>query len=208
MQSAMGQDMGTLSELVANYMLYHWGVNTAARQVLTTGRNTTAHTPSGTGNRKLLTLANIKSAAKLLNKDNVPQEDRYMMFSADMYEQFQTLLDATTYQDFSRYFDADKGIIGKFYGFNILMRSTTLIYTEATPPVKKLPGAAAAATDNDSILFWHKDWIERAIGDIKIFEDTGNPAYYGDIYSLLAMAGGRVVDQNAVGVGAIIQDNG
>lgn len=206
MDSAMGQDMKAISQLVAEWMLYAWAPTTAARYVRTTGATSPAYTTDGTGVRKLLTLVDVKNAFKMLNKDNVPMDGRYMIMDADMYNQLLTLLDATTYTDFSKYFDAATGVVGKLYSFNIIVRSTALVYTSASPAVKKAPGAAGAATDHGAALFFHRDWVERAIGDTKIFEKVKDPTYYGDIYSLLIRAGGRSVETNSIGVGALIQE--
>lgn len=205
MASAMGQDMGAVKQLLADYMVYHWAPSAAAQIVRTTGGNVTAHLPSATGNRKYFLTADLRSAKKVLDKQNVPMGDRYALLSADMYEQLLISMSDSTYRDFSRYEEADKGIVGMLYGFKLYMRATTVVYTNASTPVKKLPSAAAAATDNDCVLCWHKDFVERAIGTVNIFENLNDATYYGDIYSLLVRAGGRAVENDSIGVVAIVQ---
>lgn len=206
MASAMGQDMNAIKDLVAQWIAYHWGPTAAAQMVRTTGTTgVAAHVTGATGNRKELLLANVRSAKKILDKQNIPSGDRYMLLDADMYDQLIGTMDGTTYKDFSRYFDADKGVVGMIYGFKVYMRATTLSYTNASTPVKRLPGADDLTTANAAALCWHKDYVERAIGTTDIFEDLNNPTYYGDIYSLLVRAGGRGVDNDYKGVVAIIQ---
>lgn len=206
MASAMGQDMGAISDLVAQWMAYHWGPVAAAQHVRTTGGTSiAAHVSGATGNRKELLLADIRSAKKVLDKQDIPSGDRYMLLDADMYDQLLATMDTTTYKDFSQYFNAAEGVVGMIYGFKVYMRSTVLSYTNATLPVKRLPGAAALTTANAAALCWHKDYLERAIGSTEIFEELNSPTYYGDIYSLLVRAGGRGVENDYKGVVAIIQ---
>ena len=206
MASAMGQDMGAISELVAEWMAYHWGPLAAAQHVRTTGTTgILSHVTGATGNRKELKLVDIRNAKKILDKQNMPSGDRYMLIDADMYDQLLAELSESAYRDFSRYVDAEKGVVGMIYGFKVYMRATVLSYTNASLPVKRLPGADALTTANAAILCWHKDYVERAIGTTNIFETLNSPEYYGDIYSLLVRAGGRGVENDYKGVVAIIQ---
>lgn len=46
-----------------------------------------------------------------------------------------------------------------------------------------VPGQALNATDNLGVFCWQKDSNSKAQGDINVFQDLGNPQYYGDIYS-------------------------
>jgi len=205
MSSTMGQDMGAIKQLVADWMIYHWAPTATAQIIRTTGGAVAAHLPSATGNRKYFVSADLRTAKKKLDKQNVPSHDRYALISADMYEQLLISMSDSTYKDFSRYEEADKGIVGMLYGFKLYMRSDTVIYTNASPPVKRLPTATAAATDNDCVLCWQKDYVERAIGTVNIFEQLNAPEYYGDIYSLLIRAGGRAIENNSIGIVAIVQ---
>jgi len=207
MSSAMGQDMGAITELVAEWVLYAWapGATESTSYVRTTGANATAHVTGATGNRKVVVLADIKSLMTKFNKWNIPKNDRYLMLDSDMYQQLTDAMDATAYKDFSQYFDAKTGVVGKLYGFQIIERSTVLSYTNAATPVLRLPGAADLTTANGAGLAWQKDYIERAIGTTNIFEDLNNPTYYGDIYSLLVNAGGRFIENGGKGVAALIQ---
>lgn len=205
-QSIMGMHINDLAELIGDWFLYYWAPTTAAQIVRTTGDAVLSHTTDATGNRKAITLADVKSAQKAMNKNSVPQNDRYAVLDADMYDQFTKDLDANSTRDFSKYFDAAKGIVGKIYGFTFLdPRATALVYDNSSTPVPKEPGAAGAAADNAAGLFWHKDAVIRAMGTPEMFEDTDSPTYYGDIISALQRAGGRKRRNDAKGVVAIVQ---
>jgi hypothetical protein len=80
-------------------------------------------------------------------------------------------------------------------------------YTNASTPARKQWGTNGAATDNAAVICWQKQSLERALGDVKFFEDLGNPTYYGDIYSALIRLGGRIRRNDGKGVLAIVQDS-
>lgn len=192
-----------LNETVGVTMLAAWAP-TSARFIRTSGEAVPAHLNGATGNRKKFVLKDLKAAQKQMNKDNVPTEGRYAILDADMYDQLTDQLTESQYRDFSRAYDEKTGVVGKLYGFNIMQRSYVLAYTGAGNV--KDPGTAGAATDNAAALCWHEASVERALGDVKFFEDLDNPQYYGDIYSALVRMGGRIRRADSKGVIAIVQD--
>lgn len=200
-QSVTGEAQSALRETVAENLLVKWAPTTVLK---TTGSAVAASAPSGTGNRKAIVLADLQAAMKALNKNDIPNESRYALFSAEMYDQFITSLSATQYRDFSQAYDPVNGILGRLYGFNIMMRSSVLIY-DASYAVKAV-GAAGATTDNEAVLCWQQNSVERALGEVKFFEDMQNPLYYGDIYSFLVRMGGRIRRNDSKGVLVIAQD--
>lgn len=206
MESMMGQDMRAIKQLVAEWMLYHWRAEGAANIIRTSGGTSPAYLADATGVRKLLTLSQFEEAQAVMDENDIPDGDRYAMLDARMHQQLVQLMNPTTYKDFSKAMDLQKGIIGELYGFKFLKRSTAIRYDNTGTPVAKNPAAVNAATDNAGILVWHKDWVERAIGTTEIFEKLKDPQYYGDIYSLLIRAGGRKVEANGKGVLAIVQE--
>jgi capsid protein len=203
--SVLDETESAIRSLVADWMLYNWRAESASGIVRTTGANVTAHMPSATGTRKKLTLADIKSARLVLNKQSVPKEDRFLLIDSDMYDQLMDELNISTYRESSKDLDLPKGVIGKLFGFNIMERTTVLTANNAGTPVIQLPGAAGAATDNGVAFAWQRNTVERALGMINFFENLGDPTYYGDIYSALVRMGGRKRRNDQKGVVAIIQ---
>lgn len=191
-----------LGETVAVSLIHRWLPKEPSRLIRTTGAVVAAHIEGATGNRKAITLSDLKRAQKQFNKDNVPTEGRYIMLDADMYDQFTEQLSVTQERDFSRAIDEKTGIVGKLYGFNFLQRSHVAAYDNETPLD---PDTEAKATDCAAALCWHVGSVERALGDVKFFEDEGNPTYYGDIYSGLVRLGGRIRRSDCKGVVAIVQ---
>lgn len=205
-QSALAEHTGVLQEMIADNIVISWAPSVATSQIRTTGANYTAHTTGATGTRKGLALADVKKASSTLTKHKVRKTDRFMIVSQDMFDQLEDELKATASRDYSRVEDPTTGVIAKLYGFNIIVvPSATPVYNNAATPVVKAYGAAGATTDNDSAICYQKDALELALGSTEFFSDEGNPTYYGDIYSALVTAGGRIRRNDQKGVVAIIQ---
>jgi hypothetical protein len=197
----LGEHMAVLNETVADDMLIKWGGN--ATVVKTTGA-AVAPITGQTGNRKGFSHTDLKKLMIKMNANNVPKNDRYVLIDDNMFEFFYDSLSDNQQKDFSRYIDAENGIVGKLHGFNIMTRSSVLAMTSADA-VKAL-GAALAATDNLASLAWQKDTVAFAIGDTKLFQNMNDALYYGDVHSALVMAGGRVRRGDGLGVYIIAQD--
>lgn len=206
-QSVLREKQDAIAELMGDWILKAWAPTTAAQMVRTTGNAVVAHVDSATGNRKAVTIADIKAASLKMNANGVPQTGRYALLDANMYDQLLGDLSATQYRDFSGALDAQNGILGKLYGFTFLSpRATVLRYTAATPPVPLDPDASGTTTHHGGGLLWQQDAVIRAIGEIKIFEQQDAPEYYGTIISALLRAGGRKRRNDAKGVVALVQE--
>lgn len=216
--SVLGDHVNTLIEAIGDEMLYNWvrafkpaagGGTTAdnlpaSKKIGTTGEATAVNPVDGqTGTRKALTYADLDAAQAMMNKDNVQKTERYAMLESYMYKQFVNSLSTNQMAAFQQSADLAKGIVGEYAGFKILERSNVLSFT--TAGVVNAPGAALAATDNLACLLWQKNSVTKAIGETKLFDDKGNPLYYGDVYSALLKAGGRCRREDWKGVIAIVQ---
>jgi hypothetical protein len=206
--SLLGESKAAIAEMVGDWMLRYWAPSAAACIKRTSGSTTvTAH--YGTGTRKIITLDDVKGIQKLMNSWSVPQEGRIAQLDAEMYDQFTSQLNVTQYRDFSAAYDITKGIVGKIYGFEFLdPRASVLKYSNASTPVVYDPGAADNTTDNGAGLFWQKDLVVRAMGDNEMFSNENDPQHYGDIYSFLLRAGGRIKRNDSKGVVALVQAAG
>ena len=204
--SVLQEDQANLNEIIANWMLFKWAQVGENRFLRTTGGSIDAHLPGATGSRKKFVVDELKRANKMMNKDGVPKVDRYALFSADMYDQLITDTQFTQYRDSIRDLNLPEGVITRLHGFWIMDRATVLVATNTDAPVIKTPDAGSATTDNDVVLCWQKQSVERAMGQTKAFEQKGNPTMFGDVYSFLQRMGGRVRRNDEKGVVLIIQD--
>lgn len=191
-QSVLSEDKAALQNSVAEEFIYKWSPTAAAQILRTTGEAVAAHLPSATGNRKKFTRQDVRSANKLLNKNNIPETGRYCLVDAEMHDQLLESLTETQVNAFLGSANPATGSIGKLYGFEFYMRSKAAVYTNASTPAPKYLTDAGAATDNAGAIFWQENCTERALGTVKMFENTADPLYYGDIYSFLCRAGGRI----------------
>jgi hypothetical protein len=203
-ESVFGEHLESLRERIADEMLYNWRVTSSGQIIRTTGGAVTAHLDSATGNRKLFDKSDLRAARKLMNKQNISKVDRYALVSSEMMDQLQSDVDLIK-RDYAQELDMKNGVIMRLFGFELIERSNTLVYTNAGTPVPKAVAAAAAATDNDAVICWQKNAVSRAMGEVKFFDDTDNPLYYGDIYSALVRMGGRQRRTNGEGIVAIVQ---
>lgn len=203
--SVIGDHVNGLSETRADDLLIKWAGGTTNTILRTTGAaDGEALSTSATGTRKALTKDDLRKAAAVMDRQNIPAYDRYAIIPSDMYQQLLTD-SALLARDgiFGGEVDLKKGIVGELYGFKLIKRSSTVVFDNAATPVLKAFGAAGAATDNMAVLCWQKNCVTKAIGEIKFFEDIGQPTQYGDVYSALVKAGGRV--KRGAGLVPIVQ---
>lgn len=202
--SVIIQDRAQIIEKASVQMLYNWSPD-SNHFVRTSGTKTvTAYTKDATGNRKALVKADVLNLMTKFNADNIPQEDRYLLLDAYMYAQ---LLNDLTEGDQRAFFasaNAQKGILGQLFSFNVMQRSQVLRY--ATGGTLTKWNVSGAATDNAAGLAWHMNSLSRALGEVKVFDDMDNPLYYGDIYSFLIRVGGTIRRNDKKGVYALVQD--
>ncbi|MEJ5316778.1 MAG: phage capsid protein [Tenuifilum sp.] len=202
--SVIGEQSEALSELVGTWMFRYWAPATAENIIRTTGDAVAAHV--GTGNRKKLTVADVKRAKLLLDRMGVPADGRVIALDADLYDQFTDELTASQYRDFSQAYDASRGVVGQLFGFTFLApRTSVLIYTNDATPAPVDPGSTIQDSYNAGGLIWHRNSVIRAMGDHEFFENEKDPTYYGSIYSALVRAGGRIRRNDAKGVIALVQ---
>ncbi len=205
-ESVLGEYESSLRQTVADNLLIDWaptgGVGTIVR---TTGSSTATTLAGTTGNRCRFTVVDLKNAQLQLNKQNVPMEGRYALISADMFQQLTDDMSVTQYRDFSAAYNVKDGVLGRLFGFNIMMRGGVVTYTNDSTPVVNPYGSAANATDNDGVLCWQIGAVERALGQITFFERIGDPTLYGDVYSVSVRMGARIRRADGKGIISIVQ---
>ncbi|MBN8668765.1 MAG: hypothetical protein J0M30_14805 [Chitinophagales bacterium] len=200
--SVTGEMIKTLVSVVNKGLLYRWGP-AAAQTILTTGALSGADLIDGTatGQRRLFTKTEFKNAAKAMDKKNLVGT-RYALLTAAHYHQFFESLSDAEKADVGRVADLKTGVVGKYMNYNIMMRSAALRYRGADGayvPIDETDAAFAAnAADRAASLFWDDSCVERAMGDVDVFDDPGNPLYYGDVYSANLRVGGRIVRTDGV----------
>ncbi|GAB3734949.1 phage capsid protein [Spirosoma lituiforme] len=199
--SVMAEDQAKLKEAQAEAILFTWGGSTT-NIIYTTGQTAATTLTGATGTRKLFTKEDLRKAKVMFDKQNIPADGRTVLLTPEYLEQL--LADTSLAVNFVQYANIAEGIVGRVYGFDILVRASSLSFDKTTNAAKA-PGSAAAGTDNVGCLAWSKYSVERALGTVKMFEQLNNPLYYGDVYSFLVMLGGRVRRADGKGIAAIVE---
>ncbi|MEZ5195105.1 MAG: hypothetical protein R2764_01500 [Bacteroidales bacterium] len=216
-ESVLGSHVSALREKLGDWMLFDWltkNVSSSANTpvawgsgtyVATSGSAGTANGPNGQAVKKL-TAANLAQARLIMNKLNVPKENRFCLLPSIMYDELMAEMASSSVANLELLKSADLpgGVLTRLYGFNIMERSSVALMTQATPTVVA-PGTTEADTHGYAAICWQKDMVEAAIGEIKMFENVNDPTYYGDIYSGLLRGGGRARWANGTGVVPIVQ---
>lgn len=202
MSSVVREDTQYIMELAGDNILYNVSSNIpAGNKVASTGTAASATASGATGNRKIFTEADLRKAKLILDNQNVPKEDRFLLISSNMLDQL--LSDKDLRYAFQQTVNLKEGTLGRLFGFEIVERSSVL--TVSSSQVVKAVGAASATSDSEAAIFYHRTMLERALGTINIFEETKSPTYYGDIISFLLRAGGRANRSDNKGAGFIYQ---
>ncbi len=125
----------------------------------------------------------IKEFAKQFDKDGVSKEERYLMFTVDQYYEFLDSLTSKEQFAFSACADAAKGILGNYFGFEVLKEFF-------------LPEGVEA-------FAWQKNSVSKAMGEVKIYDNSGVADYYGDIISFQVRAGGAAIRFDKKGIACV-----
>lgn len=171
-ESVVSRSRSALRDKVAEYILSQW-IPTDPERTLTTEST-------------VLTYDDILGAATKLNAEDVPQEGRYLLLPAVLYQQLIRSLNKAEANAFLATADAKKGIIGQLYGFNVMMRSK-----------------AGGTKEAPIALAWHQDYVCRAQGEHEVFTQENDPLYYGDVLSFMVRATGAKMHEDGIGTLAL-----
>lgn len=199
--SIISNDREELQNSAEENILERWGLGVPSKNVLFTTGTTErdAHTSeTATGKRKSITKADLLKIMTRMDADNVPKEGRHILLDAYMYADLLENLSESDKWMFQNSADVQRGIVGKLWGLNVMTRSQVLrVKTDKSLlswDQEAVAGEMAAA------LAWHDKSVSRAMGEVKMFDSTNNPMYYGDIYSFLLRTGGSVRRYDKKGV--------
>lgn len=201
----------SLETQMAERILYGWSPSEASQIKQTTGTtNRTASAPGATGNRKRAIENDFIDMMMLFDKQDIPRDmKRKMLVPAELLPDLLAIRKAyASGTDKSNELLAS-GAIFELFTFQVYVRSRSQIYTEAAQPVAKAFGAATVTTDNQSILFWHDDFVRYIKGTVNVAMDTYNKPElaHGRAMNALVRGGSTISRLSQKGVAVLVEDN-
>lgn len=207
-QSVLGEDQSALKQTAIDSLLYNW-LPLVANTVLTEGADGTPTVSGATGTRKAFTKASFAAVKLKMDVDNILDEGRIAVLTAHHFNQFLASLGDAERTDVGRVADLKTGKVGQYLGFDIYMRSTVGRYRGADGAYVKVDeydagfAASTKTADRGASLFYQEKCVERALGEVDIFDNQRQAEYYGDIYSMILRMGGRI--RRTAGVYAVVE---
>lgn len=199
-ESVLKQMKSALADKAHIDLALSW-VPSGYAKVGTSGAAAPAHMPSSTGNRQAMTKADVLAVKNLFDLDDIPQTGRCMLLDAVMYNQLVASLSESEANAFNASVNAQRGILGRLYGFDFYMRSS--VFRVAANGASM--ASSASATTSAAGLAWQEDCVSRAMGNHELFENNKDALFYGDVMSALVRAGGSYIRNDKKGVAVIYQ---
>lgn len=176
-------------------ILYRWASG-AASLIRTTGAARPASTPNAIGTRKAVTPEDfLKARTELVKQDvNIDEEQPCCLLTADMEAEI-----LNNKELWSSFVSSEgvlvNGRITRLAGFEVFVRSKSVVFNNAATPVAQLPkaddtvaGRVGTTTDNESALFWMPSHVTRAIS-------------LSSLFSLIKVHGGVEASATVIGAG-------
>lgn len=216
--SILDQHMKAIKLKAANRLIQKWlaGAN-AGHILLTTGTGRTTYSAGGvlTGTRKALTVTDLTKIRGLFMTDDVLTDNVELQGVAVIPQSMYT--DLLQLPQFTQYYQYGvntqpliAGVVGKAFGFDFYVRSEVAYST--TGGVLKQESALGApitlaATDQPTAIFYHPDYVRKAMGEFKVFINEDQAAYYGSVFSMAVRFGGLQARNDSKGVVMLIESN-
>lgn len=204
--SVLEQKSEALRTKFADDCAFNWSPTLASNIIRTTGSAAPTKLAGASGDRKAMTLFDFIEADRILTNMNVPEENRVVLLSGNLYAQLLTagLKDFIGVDKLSKDL-IERGIVGKILNFNIYKRSKAALYSNASTPAKKDLNTAISATTNEAAIFWHPNYVRRGEGTVKVRADIDKPEWLGSIANASFKGGSTLGRNDQVGVVSLVQ---
>lgn len=205
--SILNQHVMAINDKAALRCMYNWanGMIQGTNLLPTTGAARAAG--AGTGTRLAITKADFLLAKLKLDSQNIPLEGRVCVLPPAMYADLLAIPEFSYFQQYGQVV-LPSGVLQRALGFDIYIRSETQLYTKAGGPVYTLKAegsAAIAATDCQGALFYNRDYVRKAKGNVKVYVSPDRPEYYGSIFSTMVRFGSAQVRNDQKGIVVVVE---
>lgn len=200
-----------IREKMAKRTLVKWATGVTAK-IATTGTARAAESKNGiqTGNRNAVTVADLANVQQVFHKTDVLPENEDLMGVAVIPYSMKT--DVIKIAQFT---DAEKagpsrsslpaGVLARAFGFDWYIRSE--VVTLNTSDTLKAEGAAEAADDQNTAVFYSPNYVRLAMGATRADVSEYKPEFYGHIMSALAMFGASPARNDKKGIVLLFENN-
>lgn len=208
MSSLAADFVGNINERIKDYTLSQWWTYNANTIVSTSGTATTTNWLGGSaaGSLKHLTGADVRSAAKILDRQKFPATERYLLLDPDQF--WQLLGDMAYNSDRIEVVAGLSATVDTIYGFKVIQLPYVAAVSANTGTASMIvPGTDGSysytSTNRPAGLAFHKSAVSYAYTPIKVFTNSQQPEYFGDLTSAEIFGGGKYRRTDAEGVVAI-----
>lgn len=215
-QSVLEQQALVLMQKVGDRALQKWSAGANSTRILASTGSTRAAgntNAAQTGNRKAFTLADIAKVQQQFFTDNVANELESINGVAIVTPaQYNDLMNIANFNQYLQYGSAilPEGVMRRAFGFDFYVRNLAVNLDSGA--TLKAEGAAGATTDQDAAVFFHPNYVRRAVGPYTPFFDQGSggngkPEYYGSLFSALIRFGASPARNDNKGVVLLYESN-
>ena len=187
-ESIFGESYSNLSARVGDDALYSIAngiyalTGTSAALVRTTGTAVGSALGIGaTGTRNGLLAKDLLQVAAIMDKQNLPRENRYVVLEAGMYWQLLSDPDVKSAADFGNA-TLPEGVVNKIAGLNVIVRDKVLQYSTSGTLKDFNSGFTGATTDNIGAVAFQMNTVIKGDGPANSIEQT-SAAHLGDVVS-------------------------
>jgi hypothetical protein len=215
--SIITQQIEEMAQKIGTEILAKWAVDSLTassdRSVATSGVTASLWNESGqTGVRKQVSITDIQRLSRILDLDNMPQSDRYLIMPSSLYIQLFQLdevKNSIAFYGFQRGNTLPEKSLPQLFGFSVIMRPTVLAYA-STGAIKSSDAYGLytlAATDNIAALAFHKSAVAKANGGIQAYQGIQQDPLMSGGQSLLAVVamGAAKLRSDSKGVAVLYQ---
>jgi len=200
-----------IREKMAKRTLVKWGTG-VTNKIPTTGTGRAAESKNGiqTGNRAAITVKDIANVQQQFHKtDILPDNEDLMGVAVIPYSMKTDLMQIVQFTDAEKAgagrSSMPSGILARAFGFDWYIRSEVL--TLDTGDSLKAEGAAEAADDQNTAIFYSPNYVRLAMGSTRVDVSEYKPEYYGNIMSALAMFGAAPARNDKKGIVLLFENN-
>lgn len=205
--SVVKRHVNVVRDLMQRRVLFEWFPTKAGNIIRGTGAELGTKVPGATGNRSIAAIEQINEVAGMMDDAEVSAKGRVMMIPSHWYRK----LINDHWKDLVKLQTVGTAVLGEgtivnLFGFEVIVRAAKKMpfYNNASTPVPQLEGTTLT-TANSAALFWHPDFVCRAVAEVEFFENLKDALHHGDIYSTLLRGGGCKNYKNETGVYAIVE---